>query len=462
MPAKGGEARAESQAALSAVLHQRLTSDKLWGLVEETSAQSNLSDREKALVRELRRDVEKARKIPEELATDLARTASLSQQLWAKARARNAASEFLPMLEKMVALKRRETECLGYAETPYDALLDQFEPGSKASTVKPVLEKLRDGLTPLARRISEKSSAPKSSPWQEKSFPLDAQRRFNERLLADMGFDLEAGRLDASAHPFTQGLSPRDVRLTTRYRETDWLYAIFSTLHEGGHGLYEQGLPDEDWGTPLAEAVSLSVHESQSRLWENLVGRTRAYWEHYLPVAKQYFGVALDGVTLVDVMLQVNAVRPSLIRVEADEVTYNLHIVLRFQLEEALFSGALEVKGIADAWNSGMEKLLGVKPSTDAEGFLQDVHWSCGLYGYFPTYTMGNLYSAQIFNAMERELGSLESKIRAGELLPMREWLRNKIHRFGRQFPAADLIRNATGEDLKPEYFLNYLQRKYL
>ena len=464
MPPKGGVTRAESQAALSTVLHQRLTSDKLWALIGETGSQSDLSDREKALVRELRRDVEKARKIPEALASDLARTGSLSQQAWAKARERNAPSEFLPWLEKMVQLKRREAECLGYVESPYDALLDQFEPGSKASTIKPVLEKLRDGLTPLARRIVDASagSATTSRSQQGGSIPIDVQRRFNERLLHDMGFDLEAGRLDFSAHPFTQGLSPGDVRLTTRYREEDWLTAIFSTLHEGGHGLYEQGLPDEDWGTPLAEAVSLSVHESQSRLWENRVGRSRAYWERYLPIAKEYFGAALDGVTVEDVLAQVNLVKPSLIRVEADEVTYNLHIVLRFQLEEALFSGALEVAGIPDAWNSGMEKLLGIRPTSAAEGFLQDVHWSCGLYGYFPTYTMGNLYAAQVCAAMEREMGSLDVKIRAGEFSVMREWLRNKIHRFGREFSAADLMHRATGEDLNPEYFLNYLEKKYL
>ncbi len=462
MPAKGGAARAESQAALSTVSHQRLTSDKLWALIQETGAQPDLSDREKAWVRELRRDAEKARKIPEELATELARTASLSQQAWSKARSRDAASEFLPWLEKMVGLKRREADCLGYSESPYDALLDQFEPGSKVSTVKPVLDSLREGLTPLVRRIIEKSPPVRPAAWVGRNFPLEIQKRFNESLLRDIGFDLQAGRLDQSAHPFTQGLSPGDVRLTTRYREDDWLNAVSSTLHEGGHGLYEQGLPEEEWGTPLAEAVSLSVHESQSRLWENRVGRSRAYWEYALPVAREYFGAALDGVTVEDVLAQVNAVSPSFIRVEADEATYNLHIALRFQLEEAIFSGQLEVAGIADAWNAGMEKMLGIRPRTNAEGFLQDVHWSCGLFGYFPTYAMGNLYSAQICAAMERELGPLDAKIRSGEFAPLRNWLRERIHRHGREFPAAELLRRATGEDLKPDYFLEYLKKKYL
>ena len=463
MPAKGGGARAESQAALSTVLHQRVTSDDFWALIEKAESEPGLSDREKALVRELRRDAEKARKIPEALASDLARTGSLAQQAWSKARERNAPSEFLPWLGKMIGLKRREAEYLGYPEKPYDALLDQFEPGSRASAVKPVLENLRDGLAPLARRILDTTAGSKiAGGVQTGNIPVDVQRSFNNRLLRDMGFDLEAGRLDQSAHPFTQGLCPGDVRLTTRYREDDWLNAVFSTLHEGGHGLYEQGLPEEEWGTPLAEAVSLSVHESQSRLWENRVGRSAAYWERYLPVAREYFGAALEGVTVQNVLAQVNAVKPSLIRVEADEVTYNLHIVLRFQLEEAIFSGALEVAGIPDTWNEGMEKLLGIRPKSAAEGFMQDVHWSCGLYGYFPTYAMGNLYSAQLQVAMEREMGSLDVKIRAGEFASMREWLREKIHRHGREFSGSELLRRATGEDLNPEYFLKYLEKKYL
>jgi len=467
MPGKGGAARAESLAAVSTVVHQRQTSDAFWGLIEETGSQPDLSVREKALVREVRRDAEKARRIPGDLAAELSRTASLSQQAWSKARARNAAPEFLPWLRKMIELKRREADCLGYSESPYDALLDVYEPGSRVSTVKPVLEKLCDGLMPLVKRILEKSSKDKqpsvsSRNVEGKSFPLEIQRRFNGVLLRDMGFDLEAGRLDESSHPFTQGLCPDDVRLTTRYREQDWLTAVFSTLHEGGHGLYEQGLPSEEWGTPLGEAVSLSMHESQSRFWENLVGRSAAFWDRYLPVAREHFGAALDGMTVKDLLVEINAVSPSFIRVEADEATYNLHIALRFQLEEGIFSGQLEVEDLEEAWNAGMEKFLGVRPRSAAEGFLQDVHWSCGLFGYFPTYAMGNLYSAQIYAAMEKELGPLEPKIRDGQFKPMRDWLRDRIHRYGREFSASELLRRATGEDLQPEYFLNYLERKYL
>ena len=463
MPPKGGEARAESQAVLGTLLHQRQTADSLQKLLDVAASQ-DLSGRDAALLREMRRDAEMARKIPEELATELARATSLSQQAWAKARAQNAPGDFFPWLRKMVDLKRREAACIGYVETPYDALLDQFEPGSRASRIRPVLEKLRDGLVPLLGRILEKRFAtPAGKPsWAGRIIPLDQQKAFNERLLRDMGFDLEAGRLDASTHPFTQGMAPTDVRLTTRYREDDWLNAVFSTLHEGGHGLYEQGLPIAEWGNPLGEAASLSIHESQSRFWENRVGRSRAYWERYLPVAQEYFGSALAGAAVDEVLREVNAVSPSFVRVEADEATYNLHILLRFQLEEALFSGALEVEGLSEAWDDGMEKMLGIRPPDAARGFLQDVHWSCGLFGYFPTYTMGNLYAAQLAVAFERERGSIDDKVRAGDLASMREWLREKIHKHGREFPAAELAERATGEDLNPEYFLKYLEGKYL
>ncbi len=467
MPPHGGAARAESQAALGALIHRLLTSDAHWRLIEDASAM-DLAPRERALVRELRRDAEDARKVPADLAEDLARTASLAQQAWSKARAadggKGAPAEFLPWLRKMVALKRREAECLARGDSAYDALLDQFEPGARVATVSPVLQSLRDGLVPLLNRVLAKSppGSLSAEPWEGKAFPLDAQARYNERLLRDMGFDLESGRLDASAHPFTQGMAPGDVRLTTRYREDDWLNAPFSTLHEGGHGLYEQGLPQEDWGTPLGEATSLAIHESQSRFWENRVGRSRAYWEFCLPVAGEYFGGLLAGATVDGVLARVNAVERSFIRVEADEMTYNLHVLLRFQLEEAIFSGALEVEGLSAAWDEGMEKLLGIRPPDAARGFLQDVHWSCGLFGYFPTYTLGNLYAAQFAAAMESDLGDLDTKIRVGDFAPMRDWLRENIHRHGREFSAAELCLRATGKELDASHFLRYLEGKYL
>ncbi len=463
MPEKGGAVRAESQAVLGTLVHEKLTADDYWRALENASGLA-LDAREAALVRELKRDAESARKIPADLAGELARTASLAQQAWAKARAASAGAgapaEFLPWLGKMVALKRREAECLGYAASPYDALLDQFEPGATVAAVKPVLETLRDGLVPLLDRVLAAAKPADAPPAGLVS--VAAQEAFNARLLRDMGFDLEAGRLDASTHPFTQGMAPSDVRLTTRYREDDWLNAVFSTLHEGGHGLYEQGLPEGEWGTPLGEAVSLAIHESQSRFWENRVGRSRPYWRHALPIAKEMLGAPVAEETLDGVLARVNAVERSLVRVDADEVTYNLHVLLRFQIEEALFSGALEVEGVETAWNEGMKALFGITPPHPAQGFMQDVHWSCGLFGYFPTYTLGNLYAAQFAVAMERDLGPLDALIEAGDFAPLRTWLREHVHRHGRQYPAADLCRRVTGEDLDARHFLKYLEGKYL
>lgn len=465
MPEKGGAVRAESQAVLGTLVHEKLTADAYWDLLLAASADTGKgSAREAALVRELKRDAENARKIPSDLAGELARTASLAQQAWARARAANggagAPAEYLPWLGKMVALKRREAECLGYAASPYDALLDQFEPGATVATVKPVLETLRDGLVPLLDRVLAAARPVPPSPAGR--VPVAAQEAFNARLLRDMGFDLEAGRLDASAHPFTQGMAPSDVRLTTRYREDDWLNAVFSTLHEGGHGLYEQGLPQEEWGTPLGEAVSLAIHESQSRFWENRVGRSRAYWQHTLPLAREMLGMPVAEETLDGLLARVNAVERSFVRVEADEVTYNVHVLLRFQIEEALFAGDIQVNDIEAAWNDGMRALLGITPPTPAQGFMQDVHWSCGLFGYFPTYTLGNLYAAQFAAAMERDLGPLDALIASGRFAPMREWLREHVHRHGREYPAADLCRRVTGEDLDARHFLKYLEGKYL
>lgn len=463
MPEKGGAVRAESQAVLGTLLHEKLTADGYWAQLQQASELA-LDARTAALVRELKRDAENARKIPADLAGELARTASLAQQAWARAREAHAGAgapaDFLPWLERMVALKRREADCLGHSGSPYDALLDQFEPGATVAALTPVLETLRDGLVPLLDRILGQAQPVPAAPSGEVS--VEAQKAFNARLLRDMGFDLDAGRLDDSTHPFTQGMGPSDVRLTTRYRADDWLNAVFSTLHEGGHGLYEQGLPEEEWGTPLGEAVSLAIHESQSRFWENRVGRSRPYWRHVLPIARTMLGSPVTEETLDGVLARVNAVDRSLIRVEADEVTYNLHVLLRFQIEKELFSGTLEVGDLEAAWNEGMRSLLGVVPETPAQGFMQDVHWSCGLFGYFPTYTLGNLYAAQFSVAMERDLGPLDPLIESGNLAPLRNWLRENIHRHGREFPADALCRRVTGADLDAGHFLKYLEGKYL
>jgi carboxypeptidase Taq len=461
MPPKGGEGRARTMAALTRVMHQRFSDARFGDLLAAAAGDTALSPEEKAVVREVKRDRDRAIKLPEALAAEIAETISLSQRVWAEARPKNDTAAFNPWLAKVIALRRKEAECLGYAETPYDALLENYEPGARASQLKALLTDLKAELVPLLGAILDAAKARgDGNPLEGMDFPVATQRLFNQQVLADMGFDLEAGRLDESAHPFTEGVHPRDVRLTTRYSARDLMSALFSTLHEGGHGLYEQGFQPKWFGTPLAEAVSLGVHESQSRLWENQVGRSRDFWSHYYPLLAAAFP-QLAAVDLDAFLLAINRVERSLIRVESDEVTYNLHIVLRFELETALFGGDLQAKDLEGAWNEGMRRNLGITPSAPSQGYMQDVHWSCGLLGYFPTYTLGNLRSAQFFAAARRALPNLSADIRHGKFAGLKGWLTEKVHAPGRMYPGDDLMERVTGEKTSAKPFLAYLREKY-
>lgn len=460
MPGKAGEGRARSMAALSRVMHQRASDPRFADLLEASAADASLAPEEKALVRELKRDRDRTVRVPESLAAEIASTVSLSQRAWAEARPKEDTKTFNPWLAKVIALKRKEAECLGHEGTPYNALLEGYEPGARAEPLAAVLKDLKAALVPLLGRIMEKAKGEKD-PLAGLDFPLDKQRAFNARVLADMGFDLEAGRLDESAHPFTEGLNPRDVRLTTRYSVSDPMSALFSTLHEGGHGLYEQGFEERWFGTPLAEAQGLGIHESQSRLWENQVGRSRDYWTRYYPLLKEHFPAQLASLNLDGFLRAINRVEPSFIRVEADEVTYNLHIVLRFELELALFDGKLDAGDLEAAWNEGMRRNLGVTPPSPSRGYMQDVHWSCGLLGYFPTYTLGNLRAAQLFAAARHDLPDLSGDIRQGRFAPLKGWLSDKIYRHGRRHSGDALMEAATGSRTDAGPFLAYLEEKY-
>ncbi len=460
MPAKGGTGRARAMAALSKVIHQKFCDPRLEGLLNDCAALTSLSPEERVIVRELRRDRDKAVKVPETLAGEIAETASLAQRVWAEARPKNDTQAFNPWLEKIIKLRRQEAECLGYEDTPYDAMLDNYEPGLRTVYLKTLFKSLKTELVPLLGKLIEVQAAPNPA-LEGKVFPIESQKLFNRKILADMGFDLEAGRLDESAHPFTEGLDPRDVRLTTRYSDGDLMSALFSTLHEGGHGLYEQGFLPQFFGTPMAEAVSLGMHESQSRLWENQVGRSRDFWSCYYPLLQETFSDQLLEVTLDGFLRAINRVQPSLIRVEADEVTYNLHIILRFELETALFKGDLEAAGLESAWNQGMKVNLGITPATPSEGYLQDVHWSCGLLGYFPTYTLGNLRSAQLFDAAVRDVPGLKADICVGKLSGLKHWLGEKVHVPGRMLSGDALMQKVTGAETSVAPFLAYLKEKY-
>jgi carboxypeptidase Taq len=458
MPPKGGEGRARTMAALSRVMHQRFSDPRFGELLDAAAGEKNLTAEERAVVRELKRDRDRAVKVPEALAAEIAGTVSLAQRAWAEARPKNDTAAFNPWLEKVIALRRREAEHLGYSENAYDALIEGYEPGARASQLRVLLNDLKAELVPLLGKILDARA--EKDPLDGMEFALPTQRRFNQQVLADMGFDLEAGRLDESAHPFTEGVYPQDVRLTTRYSARDLMSALFSTLHEGGHGLYEQGFRPRWFGTPLGEAVSLGVHESQSRLWENQVGRSRDFWSHYYPALQTAFP-QLAPLDLDAFLKTINRVARSLIRVESDEVTYNLHIVLRFELELALFSGEIEARDLEGAWNEGMLRNIGVTPPAPSQGYMQDVHWSAGLLGYFPTYTLGNLRSAQFFAAARKALPNLSADIRQGRFGALKNWLNENVHAPGRMYAGDDLMERVTGEKTTAAPFIAYLKTKY-
>jgi len=463
MPPEAAEYRAEQSTLLAGMIHQRSTDPKVgeWlsQLVDGPLASAPSSDTG-ATIRHLNRDYEKQLKIPQSLVEEQTRTSVLAQQAWMKARGDDDFASFQPWLEKTFDLKRQEAECLGYAETPYDALLDQYEPDTLTSTVSHIFAALREDIVRLVSAIADSPCKPKVE-LLEQSYPKGLQASFGRDIAERIGFDFQRGRLDVSAHPFCSRPGPHDCRMTTRYQEHDFGDAFFSILHEAGHGIYEQGLPPEHYGLPLGDSVSLGIHESQSRLWENLVGRSRAFWDYLYPELQQTFSGCLKDVPLDDFYPAVNTVRPSLIRTEADEVTYNLHIFIRFELEQALLSEELPVADLPAAWREKYRDYLGVEPTSDADGVLQDIHWSAGLVGYFPTYALGNLYAAQLFATADAALGDVSSQIRRGEFTPLRNWLRENIHQHGQRYAAVDLVQRATGTPPSHQPFIENLQAKF-
>ena len=458
MPSEGLAARAESRMVLSGLVHDRIVDEALGDTLAELAA-ADLDEARAANVRETIRDRDRSVKVPRDLVTDLAHATTMSQQAWARAREESQWSIFAPHLREVLQLRRRQAEALGYENEPYDALLDEFEPGADTAEVAAVFADLRESLRPLVAAIQE--TGPRDDTALRGTFPESAQSVLSMRILGAIGFAFSAGRLDKSAHPFTSGVGTRDIRLTTHYDESDLAKALYSTIHEGGHGLYEQGLPTEEAGLPLGEAVSLGIHESQSRMWENQVGRGFAFCKWLMPQLRQLFPGRFDDLEADAFYQAANVVRPSPIRIEADEVTYNLHIILRMELERAMLRGEVDVDDLPGLWNERMAADLGVTPRDDAEGVLQDIHWSFGLFGYFPTYALGNLYSAQLFEAAQAALPDLEAGIASGEFQPLLDWLRETIHDHGRRYSATELCRRATGRPLETAPFMNYLHSKF-
>ena len=459
LPAKGTEFRAEQSSLLAEMTHNRFTAPQVGDWLSAVAAAPPTEDAA-VNARELRRQYDRATKIPASLVMEQTRTSVLAQQAWVDARKASDFAAFAPWLSKTLDLKRQEAECVGYAVHPYDALVDEYEPGDTTADLAAVFESLRDPLVELIAKIKE-SGRPAPVEILERHYPAAAQEALSRAAAEAVGFDFTAGRLDVSVHPFCSGMAPGDTRLTTRYDEQYFGDAFFGVLHETGHGLYEQGLPKvANVGMPLGHAVSLGIHESQSRMWENLVGRSRAFWSHFLPKARAAFPAALADVTDEQWYRAINDVRPSFIRTEADEATYNLHVLLRFELEQAMVAGDLSIADLPGAWDERMRKYLGITPPDAARGVLQDIHWSGGSIGYFATYTLGNLYSAQFFEQARLDLGDLDAMFAAGEFRPLLGWLREKVHRHGRRYSARELARRVTGSDLSAEPLLRHLRRK--
>jgi len=463
LPAQGGEYRAEQVSYLAGEIHRRKSSLELKENLEQLAGSNWLptaSSDEQAIVRQLKRSIDKASRLPQRLVEELARACSLGQQVWVEARRAKDFQRFTPALEQIVRLKREQAAAYALGGLPYDALMDDYEQGAKTGPISEMFSALVAELVPLLRRISEAPQRPQVEVLH-RHYPQTAQATLGLQAAAKIGFDFQRGRLDTTHHPFCTEIGPNDCRILTRYDEHFFSSAFFGTLHEAGHGIYEQGLRSEFYGLPPGQYCSLGLHESQSRLWENLVGRSLGFWQHFWPEASRLFPDALKSISVEEFWRAVNYSAPSLIRVEADEATYNLHIALRFELESALINGGLEVKDLPSAWSDKYQQYLDLRPADDAEGVLQDIHWSAGLFGYFPTYTLGNLYASQLFAAAERALGPLEPQFARGEFVPLLNWLRKHVHELGQTKTAAEIVEAASGQPVSQAALASHLNHKF-
>lgn len=463
LPPLGAGYRAEQMRLLSGMVHKRWTAPELGSRLQELAASDLAADSstpEGATIRWLQWHYSRRTRLPQKLVEELAEATVLAQQVWQEARKADDFARFRPWLEKVLRLKREQAEAWGYHSSPYDALLAEYEPGITTDKVSALLVPLAGRLACLLESIRQANRRPNLH-LLHGPFPQPAQEAVGRKAAAAIGFDFARGRLDVTAHPFCSRLGPNDCRITTRYHEAQFAGAFFGILHEAGHGIYEQGLPVDWYGLPPGEPAGLGIHESQSRLWENLVGRSRGFWEYFYPEVQHTFPVVLGGVALDEFLLAVNAVRPSLIRVEADEVTYNLHIIIRFELEQQILTGDLPVDDLPGAWNEAYRRHLAMEPADFADGVLQDIHWAAGLLGYFPTYTLGNIYAAQLFARAEEDLGPADELFQRGRFSDLRQWLAEHVYRHGHCYAASQLMEQATGNPPSEEPLLAYLNGKY-
>ncbi len=464
MPDGAADVRMYQVATLQGLLHERITDPRLGELLKELDdaiEQDHFTDADRGLVRHARRMYDRATKLPRTLVEELARVEIASVSAWVNARKQNDFASFAPWLQRILNLKREVADRIGYTETRYDALLDEFEPGLTASKVETLFAPVRSASATLLRRIQASGHQIDAS-CLHGNFPIGQQEELCEKIASSIGYNFTYGQIARSAHPFTTSFgSPLDVRFTVRYDERYLQQSLMAALHEGGHALYEQGSSRTLMRTPLAGGASLGMHESQSRMWENVIGRSLPFWQGRYGIIREVFPEQFKAVDVATFVRALNKVEPGLIRVEADEVTYNLHIIIRFELEKALLDGEISVESLPGRWNARYREYLGIDPENDATGVLQDVHWSEGMIGYFPTYTLGNLYAAQIYHTLRTIFPDFDERLAAGDTSFVLQWLREHMYSVGATYLPQDLLLRLTGEEANPQYFVNYLTARF-
>ncbi len=462
MPKEGITERSVAQGALSVLSHELLLRPEFVSLVDKADSLEGLNEFERGVVRVLKRSIRIAKAFPPEFVRELSETRSKATAIWAEAKRKNDFKAFEPWLDKIIKLARKAADYLGYDKYPYDALLDLFEEGLTTDDLEPIFTTLEKDLTSVLQRILSEGKVPREHPLEKEKYDVEAMKKVNMEVLKLLGFPLGVrSRLDISPHPFTTEFGIKDVRITTRYEGFDFRRSLLGVVHEFGHALYELQQDERFMFTPIAGGVSEGIHESQSRFWENIIGRSRPFAELILPILKENLPF-VKGYGPEDLYTYFNAVRPDCIRVDADEVTYNLHILLRYKLEKVMINEGVKASDLPEIWNEEMEKLLGLRPKTYSEGVLQDIHWAEGSIGYFPTYTLGTLLAAQIRRYILRDLPNFYELVGRGEFQPVRDWLREKVHRHGSIYPPKELLQRSFGEGVNPSYFLQYLQEKFL
>ncbi|MEB1807095.1 MAG: carboxypeptidase M32 [Bacillaceae bacterium] len=459
-PRKGVEQRSEVIGTLSTEIFNMSTSDQMKAYIEALSESEDVSEITRKTVEECKKNYDRNKKIPEKEYKEYVILESKSEAVWEQAKAKSDFAMFQPYLEKIVATKKRFLDYWGYEGHKYNTLLDDYEPGITVDILDEVFGNLRKELVPLVQAVKDSSQHPKTD-FLFEHFPKEKQRQLSLEILNNLGYDFESGRLDETVHPFAISLNPNDVRVTTKFDEKDFRTAIFGTIHECGHAVYEQNISKDLIGTPLCDGTSMGIHESQSLFFENMIGRHPSFWKANYPLLQKHSNGQFDNVSLEDFYRAINVAGPSLIRIEADEMTYALHVIVRYEIEKGLFSDEIQVKDLPQIWNDKMEEYLGVRPTNDAEGVLQDVHWSGGAFGYFPSYALGYIYSAQMKAAMDKDLPNYGELLAENNIQPIKEWLSNNVHQYGKMKKPVEILKDITGEGINSSYLVNYLRKKY-